>query len=421
MAGKVYCHGGSAGDVLYHLAPVRDLGGGEFYLNANGHPDFRMSRERIESLLTLIRVQPYITRAGVCEGPVGIDLDRWRQNWRYGLNLSDILSSMLGLPHTSRTEPWLSVPRKKEVAAIVIHRSPRYRVDAFPWRRVVEQYGSEAVFVSEEAEHRDFTERCGDVRYYKTGNYFDLAEVIAGAVVFVGNQSSPAAVAEGLKANKILETVARDHWAWNCHWERPGVIHGDGEAVELPPLSLWPARRHTLITSDRLEVLRRLARAAATLPGDMAELGVYLGGSAMVIADAAPGKLLRLFDTFTGLPGAGGTHHKGDFAASQEQVRQALGGRRVAFHAGLFPDTAGGLEGARFALVHVDADLYESTRDAIAFFWPRLVPGGVLVFDDVDTQDCPGINQALAAAGLLDRVERTAPRQGLLRRGAAAP
>jgi hypothetical protein len=27
MEGKVYCHGGSAGDVLYHLAPVKDLQG----------------------------------------------------------------------------------------------------------------------------------------------------------------------------------------------------------------------------------------------------------------------------------------------------------------------------------------------------------------------------------------------------------
>jgi hypothetical protein len=230
--------------VIYHLAPVKDLGGGEFYLNANGHPDFRMSRERIESLLTLIRAQPYITRAGVCEAPVGIDLDRWRQNWRYGLNLSDIVSTMLGLPHTSRTEPWLCVPRTKEVAAVVIHRSPRYRVDAFPWRRVVGRYGKEAVFVGEDAEHRDFTERYGSVPYFKTRTYLELAEVIAGAVLFVGNQSSPAAVAEGLKANKILETVARDHWAWNCHWERPGVIHGYNAAAHLPRLLPWSAARH---------------------------------------------------------------------------------------------------------------------------------------------------------------------------------
>jgi hypothetical protein len=55
---------------------------------------------------------------------------------RHGLNLSDMLSDMLGIPHTFRTEPWLSVPEKKEVALVVIHRSPRYHVEDFPWRPV---------------------------------------------------------------------------------------------------------------------------------------------------------------------------------------------------------------------------------------------------------------------------------------------
>ncbi len=235
IASKVYCHGGSAGDVIYHLAPVKDLGGGELYLNTNGPPNFRMSLERIESLLTLIRVQPYIAKAGVCDAPIGIDLDRWQENWRHGLNMSDILSEMLGIPHTSRTEPWLRVLEKREVAPVVMHRSERYRVEDFPWRRVVEQYGKEAVFVGGEDEHREFTGRYGSVSYYRTSTYLELAEVIAGAVLFVGNQSSPAAVAEGLKVNKILETVPRDHWAWNCHWERPGVIHGYNAKVDLPP------------------------------------------------------------------------------------------------------------------------------------------------------------------------------------------
>lgn len=416
MAGRVYCHGGSAGDAIYHLAPVRDLGGGEFYLNANGFPDFRFPRDRIESLLTLIAVQPYVTRAGLCESPVGINLDRWHAHWRHGLNLSDMVSAMLGIPATSRTEPWLSVAETREVAPVIIHRSPRYHVEDFPWGCVVETYGRDAVFVGEEAEHRDFTARYGDVRYHRTHTYRELAEVIAGALLFVGNQSSPAAVAEGLKVNKILETVPRDHWAWNCHWERPGVIHGESAAVELPPLSLWPARRHSLITSDRLEVIARYARETAALPGEAAELGVCRGGSAMVIADASSGRRLHLFDTFEGLPNDGGGHRRGDFAAGLDEVRQLLGARRVEFHPGLFPETARGLEEARFSFVHVDADLYESTRDAIAFFWPRMVAGGIMVFDDVDWPNCPGVDQAIAEAGLRDRVERTAPLQGAIRK-----
>jgi ADP-heptose:LPS heptosyltransferase len=257
MTGRVYSHGGSAGDVIYHMAPIKDLGGGALYLNTQGPPAFRMTRARIESLLTLIRVQPYIEYVGICDAPVGFNLDLWQQNWRHGLNLSDMLSEMLGIPHTSRTEPWLSVPEKIEVAAVVLHRSPRYHAEQFPWRRVLEVYGHDAVFVGDEAEHRSFTAQFGLVRHHRTDSYLELAQVISGALLFVGNQSSPAAIAEGLKVNKILEAVPRDHWAWNCHWERPGVIHGYDGTVELPPLSQWAAR-----TSSGPDALRSTATKA---------------------------------------------------------------------------------------------------------------------------------------------------------------
>ena len=48
-------------------------------------------------------------------------------------------------------------------------------------------------------------------------DYMTLARVIAGCDLFVGNQSSPHAVAEGLKKRKLLEVAPHDN---NCHWER---------------------------------------------------------------------------------------------------------------------------------------------------------------------------------------------------------
>jgi hypothetical protein len=37
---------------------------------------------------------------------------------------------------------------------------------------------------------------------------------------------------------------------------------------------------------------------------------------------------------------------------------------------------------ARFSFAHVDANIYEGTRDACAFVIPRMNAGGVVVFDD---------------------------------------
>ena len=209
-------------------------------------------------------------------------------------------------------------------------------------------------------------------------------------------------------------------------YARWGVVYGVDEYQFFPDLDqledMWAfnlTRRvdgYSIITPDRLKVIAKLARKARDLPGDTAEFGVFRGGSAALIADVCPGKALHLFDTFAGLPASNGVHHPGEFAATFEDVRNYLAGKQCNFHPGLFPDTAQDLQDQQYAFVHVDADLYESTRDAIAYFWPRLVPGGAIVFDDVDLCSCPGINHALAEAGLLDKVERTTVQHGVLYR-----
>ena len=67
---------------------------------------------------------------------------------------------------------------------------------------------------------------------------------------------------------------------------------------------------------------------------------------------------------------------------------------------GLFPETTAGLEARRFAFVYVDFDYYISTRDAIALFAPRINPGGVMVFDDYEWPQCPGVAEAIEQIGL---------------------
>jgi hypothetical protein len=44
--------------------------------------------------------------------------------------------------------------------------------------------------------------------------------------------------------------------------------------------------------------------------------------------------------------------------------------------------------------VHIDVDLYQPTRDSLAFFYPRLVKGGVIVMDDYGFKTCPGATRA---------------------------
>jgi len=45
-------------------------------------------------------------------------------------------------------------------------------------------------------------------------------------------------------------------------------------------------------------------------------------------------------------------------------------------------------------MIHSDVDLYEPTRDILEYFYPRLVPYGVILFDDYGFVSCPGVRQA---------------------------
>jgi predicted O-methyltransferase YrrM len=124
----------------------------------------------------------------------------------------------------------------------------------------------------------------------------------------------------------------------------------------------------------------------AKVPGDIAEVGVYKGGSARLICEVKGNRRLHLFDTFEGLPECtewDPDFRAGGFAASFDQVSRYLARfPNVQFHRGFFPATAQGMESLRFSFVHLDVDLYQSTKDGLEWFYPRLNRGGILISHD---------------------------------------
>lgn len=148
--------------------------------------------------------------------------------------------------------------------------------------------------------------------------------------------------------------------------------------------------------------VRRLLRDGVA--GDFAELGVYKGNSAKVMHLLAPQRRIWLFDTFAGFDDADAAADvrsdvkRGDFSdTSLEGVRRFLGDSdRFVFVPGRFPDTAGAVPGeTRFALVHLDCDLYQPMRAGLEFFHPRLEPGGLMVVHDYGSGHWPGVVQAV--------------------------
>lgn len=162
-----------------------------------------------------------------------------------------------------------------------------------------------------------------------------------------------------------------------------------------PPFAafLQDVRPWTLVSDDRCYVLRQFALHCAHLSGDFAECGVYQGGTAMLTAatlrDAGvPAKPLHLFDTFQGMPEEAardrGGHAPGQFGeTSLSAVQSRLSNHpNVRFHPGVIPGTLAAVADREFAFVYLDLDLYQSTLEALRFFYPRMVPGAVFVGDD---------------------------------------
>jgi predicted O-methyltransferase YrrM len=160
-----------------------------------------------------------------------------------------------------------------------------------------------------------------------------------------------------------------------------------------------PRSVFTLLSPEKRTFLVQAAAAIRHLPGAAAEVGVYKGGSLVFIAGVLREKVVYGIDTFAGMPEPldRDKHLAGLFAdTSVEGVMRtiaAYGFDNVRLIAGVFPDVVADLD-ETFSFVHVDCDLYTSVRDCCAYFWPRLVPGGVMIFDDYVTEATPGARDA---------------------------
>ncbi len=156
---------------------------------------------------------------------------------------------------------------------------------------------------------------------------------------------------------------------------------------------------HTLVKEDRCYLIHRFCGHCLNIEGDFAECGVYKGGTAFLIAltlankSSVQNKRLYLFDTFAGMPatanGDRSGHKSDDFSdVTLSAVKTYL--QRfpfVVFQPGFIPDTFKGLDDKKFAFAHIDVDLFQTTHDCCAFFYDRMVSGGVMIFDDYGFPD----------------------------------
>jgi hypothetical protein len=143
----------------------------------------------------------------------------------------------------------------------------------------------------------------------------------------------------------------------------------------------------------RMWVLTSLARSCQQLEGNFAEFGVYRAGTAFMLlgtTESLSGRLF-LFDTFSGIPGKRLTAEEeehgfeGRFAdSSVAYVRSRLEkwqGRYEICPGDVF-ETLEEVETGPLVFVHMDLNARAPTQRALEYAYRRLVPGGVILFDD---------------------------------------
>ncbi len=205
-----------------------------------------------------------------------------------------------------------------------------------------------------------------------------------------------------------------------------------GAALRHVPLARWPAAcadlfdiklpcnvRHKPDISPTggadINVILALLEQTRTIPGDLAECGVFRGATliptALYLRQQRLAKRILGFDSFQGFDGSievdlrlGGMEdtekREGGFAqTSVGYVAARLAALGLQDQArlipGYFENTLPAAAETTYSFVHLDCDIYSSYQQCLAYFYPRVALGGVILFDEYNDPPWPGCNKAI--------------------------
>lgn len=204
MKQKIFKHGGGGGDMIYGLASMFHLGGGVLHLNIDENKKFYKE---------MLELQPYIHKVVYHTMPA----NHWREfEVDYNLDLfreQPFLKYPIVQCHARAfdlkfdlDEPWLFKIRPKKVSDIVVNDTGKLRWEGVTvdWS-FLEPYKDRCVFIGLKHEHENFERDRFKVKYREIKNSLDFAQIIKGSKLYIGNQSTGLAIAEGLKHPRVAD------------------------------------------------------------------------------------------------------------------------------------------------------------------------------------------------------------------------
>jgi hypothetical protein len=216
------------GDIIYSLPTIQAFGGGDLWIRKKNHYD---------SLHTLLEWQPFVYKV-YSEKPIPemgfINLDSYRYEERRAFRSGKF--KHLAEYHLDAFKeqfdlnvPYLFNVSPEHVGDIVINRSMRYHdKELIDWKLLE---GREVVFVGWEREYKQFLFLLDTkIIYYKCKDALEMARIIKGSKLFLGNQSLGFALAEAMKHPRVLEVY---HQNANCMpFGMDGYTHLDKDLLD---------------------------------------------------------------------------------------------------------------------------------------------------------------------------------------------
>src|SRR5712691_9857049 len=202
--------------------------------------------------------------------------------------------------------------------------------------------------------------------------------------------------------------------------ELPARLHG----IHVPS-RVVPGPTKTAASGVNINTVFHLLEQTLHTEGDVAECGVFRGATLIPIGlflkQRGISKNVIGFDSFEGFDESvnidirlGGrdieSKRVGGLADTSyqglaEKIDKFGLSSTVTLAKGYFHKTLPLFASRRFCFVHLDCDLYQSYRECMEFVYPRLSPGGIILFDEYNDPPWPGCNKAIDEF-LADKPER---------------
>lgn len=159
--------------------------------------------------------------------------------------------------------------------------------------------------------------------------------------------------------------------------------------------------KNTLVDIYRAYEIWSVSKRLKDIEASIIEIGVWRGGTSFLLAESLNKKnYLYLCDTFEGVVKSsdkdnyykGGEHSDVDYD-EVVQLMKHTEETNIKILKGIFPDETSdsiSIE-EKFKICHIDVDVYESAKDIFYWIWPKIIPGGYVIFDDYGFASCEGI------------------------------